>query len=106
MENGERRKRPFVRAVIGLLVALFAVLAGYTALDMRQGKGMAVDACRRAAKGTLLDDILPMFSAADYRTIKGPERILLVPKKGMGRFNCAVTHDGRMVTGASVNFID
>jgi hypothetical protein len=51
MESGGKRKRPFVHIVASLLAALFAVVAGCTALDMRQGRTMAADACSHTVPG-------------------------------------------------------
>lgn len=106
MQSAGKRKRPVVRIVVGLLVALFLIIAGCIALDMRQGKAMAAAACSRAAAGSLLAELLPVFPATGYRVIKGPDKIFLVPRKGMGRFSCTLTHDGRQVTGAEVTFTD
>ena len=106
MESKGKRKRPVIRIVIGLFAALIAVIAVTTAVDMRRARALAVDACSRAATGLLLDDLLPAFPEKDYRKIKGPDQIILVPKKGMGRFNCTISHDGHSVTGSRVDFID
>ncbi len=101
-----KRKRSVIRSVIVLFLALIAVLVVYTVLDMRQAKNMAVEACGRAAEGMSLDDFLLVFSKKDYRIIKSPDRIIIVPKKGLGRFNCTVSHDGRKIIGSKVSFID
>jgi len=106
MQREEKRKRPLVRVVVGLFAAMFVVIAAYTALDMHQGKTMAAEACGRAVKGALLVELLPTFPPADYRVIKGTDKIFLVPRKGMGRYSCALSHDGRKVTGAEVTFTD
>jgi len=106
MQSVAKRKRPVARIVAGVFAALFLIIAGYTALDMRQGKTMAADACSRAVIGAPLVELLPLFPATDYRVVKGPDKIFLVPRKGMGRFNCTLTHDGQKVTGAEVTFTD
>jgi hypothetical protein len=106
MNSVGKRKGSVVRSVIGLFLTLLAVLAVYMFLDMRQAKNMAAEACGRATIGMPLDDLLPAFSKKDYRTIKGPQEIIIVPKKGMGRFNCTVSHDGRKITGSKVSFMD
>jgi len=52
---------------------IFAILAVYFFLDMRQAKNMAADVCDRAAIGMLTDDFLSIVSEKDYRKIKNPD---------------------------------
>jgi len=106
MNSVGKKKRSVIRSVIGAFLALLALLAVSTLVDMRQAKNMAAEACGRAAIGMLLDDLMPAFSGKEYRTIKGPQELIIVPKKGMGRFNCTVSHDGRKITGSKVSFMD
>jgi hypothetical protein len=106
MNSVGKKKRPVVRSVIGVLLALLALLAVYTLVDMRQAKNMAAEACGRATIGMPLDDLLPAISKKEYRTIKGTQEMIIVPKKGMGRFNCTVSHNGSKITGSKVSFID
>jgi hypothetical protein len=101
-----KKKRLITRSVIGLFLTLFGVVVVYTLVDMRQAKNMAVEACGRAAAGMSIGDLLPAFSNKDYRIIKSSDQIIIVPKKGMGRFNCTVSHDGRKITGSKASFID
>ncbi len=106
MSARTNRRIPVRRLVAALLVALVAGLAAYTALDLRRAKGLATEACARAREGMPLDEYLRAGAGADYRLIKGPQEILLVPRSGMGRYHCAVSHDGLKITGAKVNFLD
>jgi hypothetical protein len=105
MNSVGKRNGCVVRSVVGLLLAL-GVLTIYTLVDMRQAKNMAVEACGRAAAGASVDDLLPTFSNKDYGIIKNSGQIIIVPKKGLGRFNCTVSHDGLKIIGSKVNFID
>jgi hypothetical protein len=106
MDSGEKRISSVLRRVTGLVLTLFAILALYAFLDMRQAKQMAVEACVSADKGMLLDEFLTTIPEQDYRVIKGAREIIIVPNKGFGRNNCIVSHDGLKIISAKVNFVD
>jgi hypothetical protein len=106
MNGVNNRGMSVLRSVLGLVLTLVAVLAVYTALDMRQAKSMAMEASSRAAEGMSIDDLLPAFSEKEYRIIKSSQEIIIVPKKGLGRYHCTVSHDGRKITGSKVDFMD
>ncbi len=73
---------------------------------MRQAKHMAADVCNRAVKGMPLEDFLSAFSEKDYKIIKRPDYTIIVPKRGMGRNHCIVSHDGQKIIGSKAGFND
>jgi hypothetical protein len=73
---------------------------------MRQAKSMATNACSRAVKGESLDTYFSTLPKKDFRIVMSDRECILVPKKGIGRYQCVVTHDGRTVTGAKTGFLD
>jgi len=99
-------KSSVVRRVVYAFLLLLAFSTIYTFYDMRQGKQMAAGACNRAVKGMLLEDFLTSFSKDDYKIINRSEYTIIVPKKGMGRNSCIVSHDGQKITGAKTGFND
>jgi len=106
MNDTGKKNRHMLRTMIGLFLAFIAVVALYMVLDFRQAENLAVSACGRAAVGMPLDEFLPAVSIKEYRVIKTPDGVILVPRKGMGRYSCTVSHDGRKITGAKVAFTD
>jgi hypothetical protein len=89
-----------------VLFLLFAVVAVYTFWDMRQARNMAADACIQAIKGRYLDDYLSAFSKKDYKIMKNDNQVIIVPKRGMGRYRCVVDHDGQVINSSKANFFD
>ena len=83
-----------------------AVFAGYFAYDMSQAKHMAADACIRATQGMSLEDFLSNLPEKDYKIIRRAEYIMIVPKRGMGRNHCIVSHDGQKIIGSKTGFND
>jgi len=107
-ENTETTKHTgsVVRKAIYAILSLFAILAIYIMYDMGQAKRMAADACTRATQGMPLEDFLSAISERDYKIIKRPDYAMIVPKRGMGRNHCTVSHDGRKITGSRTGFND
>ncbi len=101
-----KHKNTVVRRAVYAVLLLLAFLTIYTFYDMRQAKLMTVDACNRAAKGMPLEDFLKTFSPEDYKIIQRSEYTLIVPKRGMGRNSCTVSHEGQKITGAKTGFND
>ena len=99
-------KSSVVRRAVYAVLLLLAFLTIYTFYDMRQAKIMTADACNRAAKEMSLEDFLKTFSPKDYKIIKRPEYTIIVPKRGLGRNSCIVSHDGQKITGAKTGFKD
>lgn len=89
-----------------VLFLLIAIPAAYTLWDMRQAKNMAADACNQAVKGKPLDEYLSVFSKKDYMIVINEKECILVPKRGMGRYQCIISHDGRIITGSKPGFLD
>ncbi|MBA4389944.1 MAG: hypothetical protein C0399_03300 [Syntrophus sp. (in: bacteria)] len=104
--DGKKKKSSIVRKGIYLLVLLVAFFAGYFVYDMRQAKQAAADACINATQGMPLEDFLSKFPEKDYKIIRGAEYITVVPKRGMGRNHCTVSHDGQKITGSKTGFND
>ena len=98
--------RPLVRWILYGMVLLAWFSAGYFIYDLSSAKQMAANACRLATAGMPVEEYLLKFPAADYKIIRGSETIMIVPKRGMGRNQCLVTHDGRVLTGAKTGFAD
>jgi len=95
-----------VRKAIYAVLSLFAIFAIYIMYDMGQAKRMAADACTRAIQGMPLEDFLSAISEKDYKIIKRSDYVMIVPKRGMGRNHCAVSHDGRKIAGSKAGFND
>jgi hypothetical protein len=104
--DDKKNKNSIARKGIYLVILCMAVFAGYFAYDMSQAKRMAADACTRAAQGMPLEEFLSKFSEKDYRIIRSAEYLTIVPRRGMGRNSCIVSHDGRKITGAKAGFND
>jgi hypothetical protein len=102
----KKNKNSIVRKGIYLIILCMAVFAGYFAYDMSQAKRMAADACIRATQGMPLEEFLSKFSENDYRIIRRTEYIMIVPKRGMGRNSCTVSHDGRKIIESKTEFND
>ncbi|MEE9910521.1 MAG: hypothetical protein K4571_02255 [Deltaproteobacteria bacterium] len=98
--------RPVVRRIIYGMALLVGLSAGYFIYDLSSAKQMAAGACRLAAAGLPVEQFLLKFPEADYKIIRGADYVLIVPKRGLGRNHCQVTHDGRVLTGAKTGFAD
>ncbi len=101
-----KRKSSVVRKSVYAVLLLLAFFAIYTIYDMRQAKNMAADVCNSAVKGIPLEDFLSKLPKNDYKIIKGTEYIMIVPKRGMGRNSCTVSHNGQKITGSKTRFND
>jgi hypothetical protein len=108
IKNAEdtKLKRFIFRKAIYAALLILAFLGIYTIYDLQQARIMAVDTCNRAAKGMPLDDFLSRFPKNDYKIIKDTEHIMIVPKRGLGRSSCTVSHDGQKITGSKTGFND
>jgi len=104
--DDKKSKSSIVRKGIYLVVFCVALFAGYFAYDMSQAKRMAADACIGAIQGMPLEDFLSKFPVKDYRIVRGNDYVMIVPKKGMGRNYCKVSHDGEKITGSKAGFND
>jgi hypothetical protein len=104
--NETKNKSAIVRKVIYLIILCVALFTGYFAYDMIQARRMAADACIGATQGIPLEDFLSKFSEKDYRIIRRAEYLTIVPKRGMGRNHCTVSHDGLKITGSKTGYID
>ncbi|MEW6672969.1 MAG: hypothetical protein AB1427_14785 [Thermodesulfobacteriota bacterium] len=104
--DGKKSKRSVFGKGISLIILLAVFFAGYAVYEMSRAERMAEDACKLATPGTPLEDFLLKFSEMDYRIIRNAEYVVIVPKKGMGRNHCTITHDGLKITGAKAGYAD
>ncbi|PKN70101.1 MAG: hypothetical protein CVU54_06830 [Deltaproteobacteria bacterium HGW-Deltaproteobacteria-12] len=100
------RKFPSVRYVIYGIALLIGLVVGYVIYDLSRAGRMAAGACRLATPGIPVEELLFKFPEADYKIIRGAEYALIVPKRGMGRNSCMITHDGRTISSAKTGFAD
>ncbi len=89
-----------------IIILFLAIPVGYVLWDIRQAKDMASDACSKAVKGMSLDEYFSEFPQKDYRIILNDTECILVPKGGMGRYQCVIFHEGRIITGSKTGFLD
>ena len=101
-----KNKTSLVRKGIYLVIFCVALFAGYFAYDMSQARRMAADACIGATQGMSLEDFLSKFPEKDYRIIRRAEYLMIVPKRGMGRNHCTVSHNGLKIIGSKAVYID
>ncbi len=106
MDAATPHKRFGLRMLIYLMPSLLAVFTFYTLYDLRQAKHMAAAVCTQAIEGMPLEEFLSTVSAEDFKIIKAPEVTMIVPRRGMGRNQCLVFHDGLRITEAKTAFND
>ncbi len=106
LKSDDKRIKPVIRIIIYGIVLIAGLLAGYFIYDATQAGRMAADACDSAEAGQPVEEYLSKLSKEDYRIIRRSETIMIVPKRGMGRNYCTITHDGRIITGAETGFMD
>jgi len=53
-----------------------------------------------------VEDFLANLPPENYRIIKAKDRLIIVPRAGMGRHACIVFHDGQNITGSKTGFND
>ncbi|MRR18010.1 MAG: hypothetical protein EG826_16300 [Deltaproteobacteria bacterium] len=104
--TARRKLKSSVRLIIYGVVLLIGLAAGYFVYDQHQARQTAARACAEAKPGMPLADYLSKFSEADYKVIRKPDVIIIVPKEGLGRNHCIVAHDGRKITQAKTGFAD
>jgi len=61
---------------------------------------------RGTRPGTSVEDFLANVPPEHYRIIKADDRVIIVPRAGMGRHACIVSHDGGKITGSKTGFED
>ena len=101
-----KNSRPFVRGIIITMALLVGLMAGYFIYDLNQASQMTADACLRATPGMPLEEFLSKFSREDYKIIQSTDHVLVVPKRGMGRNHCTVSHDEQKIIGSKTGFND
>ena len=106
MKTGGKPRRSLLRILFGVCAALGAMVVAFVVTDMRQAQAMAGDVCKHAIVGMPADEFLASLPRKNLRLIQAPNRYIVVPKKGMGRYNCTIDHDGLRIKSATVNFLD
>jgi hypothetical protein len=101
-----RRGGSLFRKVAFLLILIIAVLAIYTIYDFNRAKGIAAAICKSALPGMPLEGLLSAVSEKDFKIIRSSDHVIIVPKNGMGRNHCTVSHDGRIIRGSKQGFSD
>jgi hypothetical protein len=95
-----------VKRIVFLIAALVIGGVFYVFWDLRQSEGDALMICGKARVGMPVADYLDAVPADNFRIIRGQGSIIIVPRKGMGRHNCVVSHDGLKITDAKKRFLD
>ncbi len=103
---GSTNKSSLIRKGMYLILLLLVLSVAYFVYDMSQARQMAANACNRATQGVLLEDYLSKLSENDYRIIYRDDQLTIVPKRGIGRNNCLVRHDGEKIIGSKVGSND
>ena len=106
LKSDDKRIQPVIRKIIYGIVLAVGLCAGYFIYDWIQARQMNAAACGHATVGISVEKFLSKFPESDYKIIRGPETITIVPKRGMGRNHCTVKHNGRNITGAKTGFMD
>ncbi len=107
MDTGRpHHKRLGLRILMYSMPSLLAVFTFYTLYDLRQAKHMAAAVCAQAIEGMPLEEFLSTVSTENFKIIKAPEVTMIVPRRGMGRNQCLVFHDGLRITEAKTAFND
>jgi len=101
----KKRRALILKTIYGFIFGM-AIFAGWFFYDISQAKRQAADACRLAKPGMSLEDYLAQFGQKDYIVIRRADNVMIVPKRGMGRNHCMVSHDGRNITAAKTGFTD
>ncbi|MBI5550172.1 MAG: hypothetical protein HY911_01605 [Desulfobacterales bacterium] len=99
-------KRLGLRMLIYLMPTILAVFTLYTLYDLRQAKNMAAAVCTQAIEGMPLEDFLSTVSTENFKIFEGTDVTMIVPRRGMGRNQCMVYHDGFRITDAKTAFND
>ena len=100
--DSEKRRKPFIRTALYAVLLILALVMLYTMHDVIQARRMAAEVCQQAQKGKSLEEFLSAVSRDDFKIIKRPSFAMIVSKRGMGRNNCTVYHDGEKITGIEV----
>lgn len=95
-----------IRLAVYGIVLVVGLAAGYFVFDLSQARQMAASACRLATPGMPLEEFLLKFPEADYKIVKSPEQVLVVPKRGMGRSHCVVAHSAGFIKDAKTDSAD
>lgn len=94
------------RKVIYLIILFIGIFVGYFVYDMSEARQLAAGACLRATPGMPLEDFLSKISGDDYKIIRRDQSLMVVPKRGLGRNHCTVSHNGQEITGSKAGFAD
>ena len=100
--------RPKKSVFLWIVYTILAVttLVIYFTFDLHQAEKMAAAVCESARQGSAVENFAAGLSPDSYRIIKTDNRVIIVPRAGMGRHACTVFHDGKKITGSKNGFSD
>ena len=100
--------RPKKSVFLWIVYTILAVttLVIYFTFDLHQAEKMAAAVCESARQGSAVENFAAGLSPDSYRIIKTDNRVIIVPRAGMGRHACTVFHDGKKITGSKTGFND
>ncbi|HOG07472.1 MAG: hypothetical protein M0P04_04760 [Syntrophales bacterium] len=100
--------RPGKSVLLWIVYAILAlaVLFIYFTFDLHRAGKRAAAVCQSARQGTSVEDFLANLPPENYRIIQVDDRVIIVPRAGMGRHACIVFHDGQKITGSKTGFDD
>ncbi|HAR97595.1 MAG TPA: hypothetical protein DCS11_01585 [Syntrophus sp. (in: bacteria)] len=100
--------RPGKSVLLWIVYAILAlaVLFIYFTFDLHRAEKRAAAVCQSARQGTSVEDFLANLPPENYRIIKADDRVIIVPRVGMGRHACIVFRDGKKITGSKTGFDD
>lgn len=100
-----RPKKSVFLWIVYTILALTALVIYFT-FDLHQAEKMAAAVCESARQGSAVENFVAGLSPDSYRIIKTDNRVIIVPRAGMGRHACTVFHDGKKITGSKTGFND
>ena len=100
-----RPKKSVLLWIVYTILALTTLVIYFT-FDLHQAEKMAAAVCESARQGSAVENFAAGLSPDSYRIIKTDNRVIIVPRAGMGRHACTVFHDGKKITGSKTGFND
>lgn len=98
-------KKSVLLWIVYTILALTTLVIYFT-FDLHQAEKMAAAVCESARQGSAVENFVAGLSPDSYRIIKTDNRVIIVPRAGMGRHACTVFHDGKKITGSKTGFND
>jgi hypothetical protein len=102
-----------MRKILVVVLIIIVVMTGYTAVSWFKGRNAVKEYCSQVGGGMNLEAAKTLATSLGLRfhssqpSGEGQQFTALVTGSStMGRYTCAVVHDGKQVTSASVSFHD